>query len=50
MRSGGAGSDFVTAGLLKVGSSGMLYPVDVSADRNAFLFRFKQSKKNMSFV
>jgi hypothetical protein len=45
MRSGDVGSEFVTAGLLKVGSSGMIQTVDVSADRNAFDFRVKEFKR-----
>jgi hypothetical protein len=44
-RSGGVGSEFVNASLLKVGSSGMIQLIKVSADRNGFLFRVKQSKK-----
>ena len=45
MRSGSVESEFVSASLLKVGSSGMIHPVDVSADRNAVLFKVKQPKK-----
>ena len=44
-RSGGVGSEFVSASLLKVGSSGMIQLIEVSGGRNAFLFRVKQSKK-----
>jgi hypothetical protein len=50
MRGGDVASEFVTAGLLKIGSSGTIHPVDVSANRYIYLFRVKQSKKNTSVV
>ena len=41
MGSGGVGSEFVSAGLLKVGSSGLIRRDDVLVDCNAFLFWVK---------